>query len=345
MNDNPEAIADAENAAENISFEDLIAQRAQTYLGSSEEETEDVDAVEQEESDETEPQQDEIDEEVDDDDGETEGPEVDLLTLSPEELQALAKKSKSRLLHRIGELTAKNKALEEAANSSQREARPLREGEQLPTHIQKLDSVDDLRSEYQKAQQVVEETDAILEEYEDYGSEDIITFEDGREYTKKDIRRANRAARDSMTKWLPARQQELALVEQRSAAERVFSDRLVAEIPEINDEESDFTKQHKQLMSDPLIEQVKKHVPDLAPQLPYLIGHALKNILRTQKLSQTKTATGTTAKAKVPSSPFGAASGRTTVGKKRVVEQAKQTLNKAHSVEDWIAARVALKSK
>ena len=344
MNDNPEAIADAENAAENISFEDLIAQRTQTYLGATEEETESVED-QSEESDETEPQDDVDDDDVSDDEVEAEGPEVDLLTLSPEELQALAKKNKSRLLHRIGEVTGKNKALEEVANSAQREARPLREGEELPKHIQKLDTVDALREEYQKAQQVVEETDAILEEYEDYGAEDIITFEDGREYTKKDIRRANRAARDSMTKWLPARQQDIARVEQRTVAEKHFTERLVAEVPEINDEESDFAKQHKQLMSDPLIEQVKKHVPDLAPQLPYLIGHALKNIFRTQKLSQTRTATGTTAKAKVPSSPFGAASGRTTVGKKRVVEQAKQTLNKAHSVEDWIAARVALKSK
>ena len=346
MNDNPEAIADAENTADNISFEELIAQRTQKFLQPEDEEIiseESDDDVSEDlpESDETEQDEELVDDETED--GEEE-PDIDLLSLSPEQLQELARKSKSRLLHRIGELTAKNKALEESVQNVQRDTKPLLEGERIPEPIAKLESVDQLTEEYSRMQKVVEETDRILEEYEDYGVDDVIVLDD-REFTKRQIRQANRNARDSMTKWLPARNAELVRVGQRQLAEKQFTERLEKEIPEIVNEESELAVQYKALLGDPLIDQVKKHVPDLAPQLPYILGHALKSILRTQKVQTNRQATGKTAQAKVPSSPFGAATGKSALsGKKRAIESAKQQLNKSHSVEDWIAARVAMKS-
>ena len=328
----------------NISFDDYINRRSQEVSEpeAPAAEPEDESWEETEESLEPEAVSDEpeeSDEEVTEEEEEEEQ-EIDLLSLNPEQLQALAKKSRSRLLHRVGELTAQKKALEEKL-SSQAESKPLPVVPQEENPFRDIESVEGLQAKFAELEKVAEETDNILEEHEDYGAEDIIVVGD-REFTKKEIRKANRNAREAMAKYLPAQHAELARREQRVQMEAHYTGLIPQEVPELANEDSELSKQYKALLSDPLVEQVNKLVPDLGPQLPYILAHAVRSIHRSQKSKAVVKAAGSVSKAKVPGTPFGAGaakSGPKTA--KKSADQAYQRFQASTSVEDWVAARVA----
>ena len=342
MNQQSEAIEGDENTSSNMSFDDYINRRVNNAepeaeaTESAEDTWEEEDALEPEEVSE---EQEEIVEDESEDEGEEEQ-EIDLLSLNPAQIQELAKKSRSRLLHRVGELTAQKKALEEKLNS-QAEAKPLPTIPQESNPFRDIDTVEGLKAKYEELEKVAEETDTILEEHEDYGAEDIIVVGD-KEFTKKEIRRANRNAREAMAKYLPAQSAELAKREQRKVMEQQYTALIPQEVPELADEESELSKQYKALMSDPLVEQVNKHVPDLGPQLPYILAHAIRSIHRSQKSKAVVKAAGSASKAKVPGTPFGAGAAKSGVKTaKKSAEQAYQRFQSSTSVEDWVAARVA----
>lgn len=342
MNQQSEATDGAAIPSSNISFDDYINRRVNNAepeaeaTESAEDTWEEEDALEPEEVSE---EQEEIVEDESEEEGEEEQ-EIDLLSLNPAQIQELAKKSRSRLLHRVGELTAQKKALEEKLNS-QAEAKPLPTIPQESNPFRDIDTVEGLKAKYEELEKVAEETDTILEEHEDYGAEDIIVVGD-KEFTKKEIRRANRNAREAMAKYLPAQSAELAKREQRKVMEQQYTALIPQEVPELADEESELSKQYKALLSDPLVEQVNKLVPDLGPQLPYILAHAIRSIHRSQKSKAVVKAAGTASKAKVPGTPFGAGAAKSGVKTaKKSAEQAYQRFQSSTSVEDWVAARVA----
>ena len=342
MNQQSEATDGAAIPSSNMSFDDYINRRVNNAepeaeaTESAEDTWEEEDALEPEEVSE---EQEEIVEDESEEEGEEEQ-EIDLLSLNPAQIQELAKKSRSRLLHRVGELTAQKKALEEKLNS-QAEAKPLPTIPQESNPFRDIDTVEGLKAKYEELEKVAEETDTILEEHEDYGAEDIIVVGD-KEFTKKEIRRANRNAREAMAKYLPAQSAELAKREQRKVMEQQYTALIPQEVPELADEESELSKQYKALLSDPLVEQVNKLVPDLGPQLPYILAHAIRSIHRSQKSKAVVKATGTASKAKVPGTPFGAGAAKSGVKTaKKSAEQAYQRFQSSTSVEDWVAARVA----
>lgn len=344
MNVQSEATDGAAIPSSNISFDDYINRRSQEVSEpeATAAEPEDESWEETEESLEPEAVSDEpeeSDEEVTEEEEEEEQ-EIDLLSLNPAQIQELAKKSRSRLLHRVGELTAQKKALEEKLNS-QAESKPLPVVPQEENPFRDIESVEGLKAKFAELEKVAEETDNILEEHEDYGAEDIIVVGD-REFTKKEIRKANRNAREAMAKYLPAQHAELARREQRVQMQEHYTGLIPQEVPELADEESELSKQYKALLSDPLIEQVNKYVPDLGPQLPYILAHAVRSIHRSQKSKVAVKAAGTISKAKVPGTPYGAGaakSGPKTA--KKSADQAYQRFQSSTSVDDWIAARVA----
>lgn len=342
MNQQSEATDGAAIPSSNISFDDYINRRVNNAepeaeaTESAEDTWEEEDALEPEEVSE---EQEEVVEDESEDEGEEEQ-EIDLLSLNPAQIQELAKKSRSRLLHRVGELTAQKKALEEKLNS-QAEAKPLPVVPQESNPFRDIDTVEGLKAKYEELEKVAEETDTILEEHEDYGAEDIIVVGD-KEFTKKEIRRANRNAREAMAKYLPAQSAELAKREQRKVMEQQYTALIPQEVPELADEESELSKQYKALLSDPLVEQVNKLVPDLGPQLPYILAHAIRSIHRSQKSKAVVKAAGTASKAKVPGTPFGAGAAKSGVKTaKKSADQAYQRFQSSTSVEDWVAARVA----
>ena len=345
----PSNAGDAKTGGDNLSFEEFVAHR--TGLGMPVEETaEEQPATTEEElpefTDSQEPEEAEDDsaqggEEENPEVEQTETEEVDLLALSADQIRELAKKGKSRLLERIGELTAKNKALEERfATESQTKVKEIPQ-DQNP--FGKLDSFDAIKAKYDELERTLEVTDAILEEHEDYGPDDIILVGD-KEFTKKDIRKANRNARDGITKYLPAQNAHLQRTEQQAQLAAQYKDAAKKEIPEIEDPESEIGKNYQSWVSDQLIDKVKQQVPEIGFQIEYILAHAARSIFggATKKVP---TGAGTKLKVEPPASPVGAGAARSGTAPTARKQDAYKRFEATGSVDDWIAARIARMSK
>jgi hypothetical protein len=341
---NPPVAEGVKDSVDNLSFAELLAQRAgkteESTTKAEAEETEEQTEEVQPESDETEQEeQTEESEETEEEVEEEEQPQsdIDLLNLTPEQIQELARKGKSRLLERIGELTAKNKALEEKLSSSA--VKPDQEVPQETNPFRELDSIEAIQAKYKELEQTLETTDQILEEHEDYGPDDIISVGD-KEFTKKQIRKANRNAREAITKYLPAQHQHLVKLTQINTMAEQYKEAAKKEVPEIADESSELGKQFKVLISDPLIEKVRKEVPELGMQMEYILAHAVRSIHG--KIAKTvPTGAGTKLKANPPSSPVGAGAAKSSKSPKSRIQDALSRFEKTGSVDDWIAARSA----
>ncbi len=349
MSKQSEAVEVATTTSQNMSFEQLIERRTQARsepeeteeLAQAEDETETEEAEEVTEEAEETTEGEEATEETEDEEQE----EIDLLlSKTPAEIQELAKKGKSRLLQRIGELTAKNKALEEQQRTTPgTEAKPLQAAvSNIPEDIRSLKTVADIQAKYTELERVAEDTDRILEDHEDYASDDVIKL-GNKEFTKKDIRLANRNARAALLKFLPAQAAEIQRSEQRTAMEAEYTAAIPLEIPEMADAEHPMAQQFAAMSADPLIAQVRQQVPELAPQIGYLLAHAIRS-MNSKKIPATArpTATGTPVRPKVPAAPFGAAGPSSSrVPVKKQAEQAYENFEKTGSPESWIAARIA----
>ena len=226
-NSTNQATAEAtQSVSDNISFEELVARRigrevAPETEGESEEEvvdTDDAELASLEDGDDAE----ESTEESDDESEETpeEHEEIDLLSLSTEQIQELAKKGKSRLLQRIGELTAQKRSLEEKLAAQPLPA-PLANGDRMPDDIQAIGDLNALKSFHEEMARTLEMTDDILDEHQDYADDDIIVVGD-KEFPKSKIRLANRNSKKAITKYIPARQQEIAKVAEYGVMEKQY---------------------------------------------------------------------------------------------------------------------------
>ena len=345
MSEQSKAVDGAKEPSQNMSFEELVARRTEARTEVEEE----IPELEIQQDDleiedlETDLEIEQVDPEIDDleiDPEAEESGEIDLLSLTPEQIQQLAKKGKSRLLQRIGELTAKNKALEESARAETKPLpKPIPAAENPFSHLK---TVEEIEAKYAELEKVAEETDRVLEDHEDYGADDVITLA-GKEFTKKEIRTANRNSRNAMLKFLPAQHAEIARSSQRTAMETEYNAAIPLEIPEMADENSEMAKQFSAMNADPLIDQVRQLVPELAPQLGYLLAHAIRSLhSKKTPVKARPTATGIPVRPKVAPAPFGAAGPSSSrVPVKKVAEKAYEQFEKSGSTESWIAARIA----
>lgn len=329
----------------NLSFEEFVAQRTRLAMGEPETEPEEsVEESEESEVEETDAEEtaeesaEEETEEYDDDETDEEPSEptdIDLLSLSPEQIQELAKKGKSRLLKRIGELTAKAKSLEEQLQKAQPAVKEV-PVEQNP--FGSIKSIDDLKAKYEEVQKTLEATDELLDEYEDYGPDDVISVGD-KEFTKREIRKANRNAKDAITKFIPAQHNHLAKLEQLSQLSEQYKAQALKEVPEIANEDSVIGKQYQTLVSDPLVEKVKEQVPEIGFQIEYILAHAARSIFGGK--SKVPTGAGSKLKVEPPASPVGAGAARSGKNLKAKGKDVYKRFESSGSVDDWVAARIA----
>jgi hypothetical protein len=339
---NPEATAEAIESVSNLSFEELVAQRVARQTSPEEEpeeeseESTEVDeepaSLEDEESTESEEEPEEESEEEAEEES-----EIDLLSLTTEQIQSLAKKGKSRLLQRIGELTAQKKALEEKIQSQPQSQAKVVPQDENP--FREVASFEALKGKYDELERTLETTDEILEEHEDYGPDDIIVVGD-KEFSKKQIRKANRNAREALTKYIPAQQQHLIKIAQYEEMSKQYSEAAKSEVPEIQDEESEIGKSYKALVSDPLIDRIKAQVPEIGFQIEYILAHAARSLYGNKKVMK-QPAMGNKLKVNPSSTPYGAGAAKSSSPAKAKVGDAYSRFEKTGSADEWIAARIA----
>ena len=331
-------------SAENLTAEELL----NSLAAGSQQESEPTEQEEVTEDEQSEEATEEITEEVTDEEAteeeseeseseeEEDSNEIDLLSLSPEQIKELAKKGKSRLLERIGELTAQKRALQQQLEEfGSKEQAPEVPQENNP--FKDITSVADLKAKRTEWQKTLETTDALLEEYEDFQPDDVITV-GNQEFTKRQIRQANRNAKDAITKYLPAQAEHLQRLESYKVASTQWNDTARQEVPEIMDEKSDVGKAFKALVDDPLVKKLKEKLPELGVQIEYILAHAARSKFGKSKSSIAQGA-GSKLKVKPPASPVGAGAakggGKTTQAKyKDLVQKFERT----GRMEDWLAA-------
>jgi hypothetical protein len=200
-------------------------------------------------------------------------------------------------------------------------------------------SFEALKGKYDELERTLETTDEILEEHEDYGPDDIIVVGD-KEFSKKQIRKANRNAREALTKYIPAQQQHLIKIAQYEEMSKQYSEAAKSEVPEIQDEESEIGKSYKALVSDPLIDRIKAQVPEIGFQIEYILAHAARSLYGNKKI-KTQSAMGSKLKVNPSSTPYGAGAAKSSSPAKAKVGDAYNRFERSGSPEEWIAARIA----
>lgn len=337
MKASQDSIAGEESSVnDNLSMEGLISQLSQGQsqeVEAEEAETEVEEEVESEVNDTDEEVFDDTEEEVTE---EETADEIDLLSLEPEQFQALAKKHKSRLLERVGELTAKNKALQAQAEQAGMKQSSVKT---IPTEqnpFGQLKTAEEIKAKFEAFESTLETTDRLLEEYDDYSNDDIIEVGD-QQFTKKQVKLANRNARDAVAKYLPAQAAHLQTLQSYVVANQQWQDMAKQEVPEISDEKTEVGKAYSQLVNDPLVKQLKEQMPELGVQIEYLLAHAARSKFGSVK--KVIQGAGQKLKVKPPASPVGAGASRQGQSQTGRYADLMKRFEESGSAEDWIAAQ------
>lgn len=216
----------------------------------------------------------------------------DIDELTDEEIAELAQKGKSGLLKRIAELTAKRKLAEEKAAAL--EAAVQQAKQQLPepkvenNPYANVTTVDDLQGKLKEVNEVVEWAEEILFRSEDMAASDIVATVDGKEYTKADIRKSLRKARRAKDRFIPAQFQELQAKMERSNLETAFKQQARKELGWLEGEDNDVRKRYEAMVADPRLKKLKDSVPEIAPQIEYLIAHAANSMYGRREIPMEK---------------------------------------------------------
>ena len=216
----------------------------------------------------------------------------DIDELTDEEIAELAQKGKSGLLKRIAELTAKRKLAEEKAAAL--EAAVQQAKQQLPepkvenNPYANVTTVDDLQGKLKEVNEVVEWAEEILFRSEDMAASDIVATVDGKEYTTADIRESLRKARRAKDRFIPAQFQELQAKMERSNLETAFKQQARKELGWLEGEDNDVRKRYEAMVADPRLKKLKDSVPEIAPQIEYLIAHAANSMYGRREIPMEK---------------------------------------------------------
>lgn len=206
----------------------------------------------------------------------------DVEDLTDDEIAELAQKGKSGLLKRIAELTAKRKLAEEKAASLeaaiQQAQRQIPETKVENNPYESIDSEEALLKEKAEVDSFVEFAEDVLFRSEDLGADDVAYEADGKQYSKAAVREMLRNARRRQTKFIPAQYKELQERSKRAAMEENFKKLAKQELPWLEGDDNDTRKRFEAMVNDPRLKRMKESVPEIAPQIEYLVAHAANSI-------------------------------------------------------------------
>jgi len=271
---------------------------------------------------------------------ESESPDVlsqlDLDDMSDEDLRELADKLGSRAVARFGELTAKRKAAEERLaqlESQMNKKNPLETRKVENNPYGNLDSIEKLQEKSKEVDQIIEWAEDIIFESDGYSADDVVTEMEGKEWTKKDVRKALVQARKAQKTFLPDQLSKVQAQIEGEQLNEAFSKRAKDELNWLEGEDNDLRKQYEATVGDErfkrLKEVVKREAPDVAAQLDYWFAHATNSIYGRKPVQETKSSPKLNPpKTSTPSSaqPEKAA-GRTAKALKELEARFKQTGN------------------
>lgn len=276
--------------------------------------------------------------------------QVDLSKLTDEEIVALAAKGKSGLLKRVAELTAKRKQAEERAAALeqrfQQQSPVFTEAKVDNNPYAAIKTPAELNTKYQEVSDVIEWAEGVLDQSDHLVGGDIAADVAGKQMTKSEVKETLRNARKAKEKLIPAQFKELQEENGRMQQGIAFANQARKELPWLDDKDSEPMKILAAMLNDPRTSKLEKAAPELAPQLGYLLAHAVNSMHSRKALPLTepvKDAKPGAIKVSPPSNPSTAAAGsdrRETRGEQDV-KVASQRVRESGKVVDFIALRTA----
>lgn len=303
----------------------------------SQEQTEDPEEVEEAQEPEAEA------EEVEDAD---EPNDINWDGLSIEQIDNLAKTSKSRLVKRVAQLTAKSRKAEEQAKALQAQVQQLQQKPQEVLKPKKEDNpfkdvstIDELQKQYEAADQFIEFAEDLLEANDHLAHDDVIYEENGQEFTKAQIRTALKVNRKNKSKFLPAQLAEIQQDMQRENTRKALGEKARTEIDWMNDKDSDIRMEYENTINSPVFKEIMSKVKDAKPVMEYLAAHAVNSIKGRKEipLDSKKPAV----QPSKSSAPSGNAGGAPIKKATRQQKELTERFSKSGSINDAIALRAA----
>jgi hypothetical protein len=266
--------------------------------------------------------------------------------MSEAELKELSQKLGSKAVARFGELTAKRKAAEEQlatlkAEIAKREESSF-EAKVKDNPYANITTKEDLDAKYQELTEVMEWAEDRLDKAEDLAAEDVVTNENGREYTKRELREVVKRARKARDVYIPDQGKQIQADKNRAELKKVLGEKAKTELPWLQGEDNDVRKQYEVLLNDPKFKAVEKAAPDFASQLPYLLAHAA-NSLYARRPVDTKSAARMSPPSPVVSQ--GAESSKPEARQSKALNDLSSRFSKTGSYKDFKAIRALQHSK
>jgi len=277
--------------------------------------------------------------------------QVDLSKLTDEQITELAARGKSGLLKRVAELTALRRQAEEKAQSleefvSKHGAPSLTESKVDNNPYSKLATLEEVTSTYQQVNEVIEWAEEVLDKAESLGSDEVAAVVDGQNLTKAQVKENLRKARKAKDKYLPAQFKELQGSEVRKLQRTAFDLQARKELPWMEEENSDVKKRFLAMVSDPITKRVEQAIPELAPQLGYLLAHAANSIHGRKSISLDAPAKKSVTITPTANPDSGAANGERKEGAEDKQEkEAAKRYQESGRQEDYVALRTVQISK
>ena len=220
--------------------------------------------------------------------------QIDLDTMSEDELRELSDKLGSKAVARFGALTAKRKAAEERlaeleAKLSQQN--PLDAPQKVDNNpFGNIDTIEGLQEKAREVEQVVEWAEELLFESDAYAAEDVITEVEGKELTKAEVRKSLLQARKAQKTFLP---DQLSTVQSRIQGQELevaFKERAENELSWLKGEDNDIRKQYEATVGDARFKQLKeilnREAPEIGSQIDYWFAHAANSIYGRKPVGQ-----------------------------------------------------------
>lgn len=210
-----------------------------------------------------------------------EEPEIDVEGLSDEE-KALLQKTRSKLLVRVGELTAKRKAVEEdfaryrASHEQERQAtrtEPVRDNP-----YQSIKDEKELQAKMEEITGTIEWVEARLDDATDLRGEDIAVEVEGRKYTKAQLREYKRNAIKARDTYLPDIRQRFADRKMATQMREGLMQQARRELPWLEQQEDQRSLAVQQTLSDPAFKRIEELDPSVGARLTYIVAHAANSM-------------------------------------------------------------------
>ena len=271
--------------------------------------------------------------------------QLDLDSMSEEQLKLLSEKLGSRAVSRFGELTAKRKAAEErlvALEEKFNDRNPLEDIKKSANNpYSEINNIDDLKGKAQEVNNVIEWAEDTIFNAEGYGADDVVTEVKGKEYTKAEVRKQLLDARKAEKKFLPAQLKVLQDREYAKQAKSSLTEKAREEFGWIGKEGDDLNEKYQAMLTDPRLEGLEEFSPELAAQLPYLLAHSA-NSLYGRRVIQSDAATPTKKGVQLdpPSSMPGSAKSEKQIGSAlKNLQNTQKAFRESGSKDDFIKMR------